>query len=49
MRGGGKIYVGVAKGEVLGDVDMDMIVGGSEMVVVGDERGIRREIGGDVV
>ncbi|WP_339191623.1 histidinol dehydrogenase [Bacillus sp. FSL K6-1003] len=49
ITGPGNIYVALAKREVFGDVDIDMIAGPSEIVVLADETAIPREIAADLL
>ncbi|MFC4322433.1 histidinol dehydrogenase [Litchfieldia salsa] len=47
--GPGNIYVALAKREVFGSVDIDMIAGPSEIVVLADETGRANEIAADLL
>ncbi|QSS99564.1 histidinol dehydrogenase [Pontibacillus sp. ALD_SL1] len=47
--GPGNVYVALAKREVFGDVDIDMIAGPSEIVVLADETAYPREIAADLL
>ncbi|MBD8070773.1 histidinol dehydrogenase [Bacillus sp. PS06] len=47
--GPGNIYVALAKREVFGSVDIDMIAGPSEIVVLADESGRANEIAADLL
>ncbi|MEQ6391102.1 histidinol dehydrogenase [Bacillaceae bacterium S4-13-58] len=49
ITGPGNIYVALAKREVFGDVDIDMIAGPSEIVVLSDETGDSAEIAADLL
>ncbi|MDZ5720798.1 histidinol dehydrogenase [Bacillus sp. SXabc123] len=49
ITGPGNIYVALAKREVFGDVDIDMIAGPSEIVVLADVTAIPREIAADLL
>ncbi|TYS10116.1 histidinol dehydrogenase [Bacillus subtilis] len=49
ITGPGNIYVALAKREVFGDVDIDMIAGPSEIVVLADETAIPSEIAADLL
>jgi histidinol dehydrogenase len=49
ITGPGNIFVALAKREVFGDVDIDMIAGPSEIVVLADETAIPREIAADLL
>ncbi|MEQ6377751.1 histidinol dehydrogenase [Bacillaceae bacterium S4-13-56] len=49
ITGPGNIYVALAKREVFGDVDIDMIAGPSEIVVLSDETGNSTEIAADLL
>lgn len=47
--GPGNIYVALAKREVFGNVDIDMIAGPSEIVVLADETAIPSEVAADLL
>ncbi|QOR66195.1 histidinol dehydrogenase [Cytobacillus suaedae] len=47
--GPGNIYVALAKREVFGDVDIDMIAGPSEIVVLADETALPNEVAADLL
>ncbi|MBA4537564.1 histidinol dehydrogenase [Bacillus aquiflavi] len=47
--GPGNIYVALAKREVFGDVDIDMIAGPSEIVVLADETAYPHEVAADLL
>ncbi|MDQ0857314.1 histidinol dehydrogenase [Bacillus sp. V2I10] len=47
--GPGNIYVALAKREVFGDVDIDMIAGPSEIVVLADETAKANEVAADLL
>ncbi|MEI5905534.1 histidinol dehydrogenase [Bacillus spongiae] len=47
--GPGNIYVALAKREVFGDVDIDMIAGPSEIVVLADESARANEVAADLL
>ncbi|WP_163099136.1 histidinol dehydrogenase [Peribacillus alkalitolerans] len=47
--GPGNIYVALAKREVFGDVDIDMIAGPSEIAVLADEAAIPSEVAADLL
>ncbi|QJC97823.1 Histidinol dehydrogenase [Bacillus mojavensis] len=49
ITGPGNIFVALAKREVFGDVDIDMIAGPSEIVVLADETAIPCEIAADLL
>ncbi|MDI6588911.1 histidinol dehydrogenase [Bacillus subtilis] len=49
ITGPGNIYVALAKREVFGDVDIDMIAGPSEIVVLADETAVPHEIAADLL
>ena len=47
--GPGNIYVALAKREVFGDVDIDMIAGPSEIAILADETAIAAEVAADLL
>lgn len=47
--GPGNIYVALAKREVFGDVDIDMIAGPSEIAVLADDTAIAEEVAADML
>lgn len=47
--GPGNIYVALAKREVYGDVDIDMIAGPSEIVILADETAVPYEVAADLL
>lgn len=47
--GPGNIYVALAKREVFGDVDIDMIAGPSEIVILADESAVPHEVAADLL
>ncbi|PLT29077.1 histidinol dehydrogenase [Peribacillus deserti] len=47
--GPGNIYVALAKREVFGDVDIDMIAGPSEIAILADETAIASEVAADLL
>ncbi|OHR68305.1 histidinol dehydrogenase [Bacillus sp. HMSC76G11] len=47
--GPGNIYVALAKREVFGDVDIDMIAGPSEIVVLADQKAKANEVAADLL
>lgn len=47
--GPGNIYVALAKREVFGDVDIDMIAGPSEIVILADETAVPHEVAADLL
>ncbi|MDQ0215951.1 histidinol dehydrogenase [Oikeobacillus pervagus] len=47
--GPGNIYVALAKREVFGDIDIDMIAGPSEITILADETAIPRELAADLL
>lgn len=47
--GPGNIYVALAKREVYGDVDIDMIAGPSEIVILADETAVAHEVAADLL
>ncbi|MCY8908259.1 histidinol dehydrogenase [Bacillus atrophaeus] len=49
ITGPGNIYVALAKREVFGDVDIDMIAGPSEIVVLADDTAVPQEIAADLL
>ncbi|WP_445429906.1 histidinol dehydrogenase [Bacillus atrophaeus] len=49
ITGPGNIYVALAKREVFGDVDIDMIAGPSEIVVLADDTAVPKEIVADLL
>ncbi|MCY8960816.1 histidinol dehydrogenase [Bacillus atrophaeus] len=49
ITGPGNIYVALAKREVFGDVDIDMIAGPSEIVVLADDTAVPKEIAADLL
>ncbi|MGM7634487.1 histidinol dehydrogenase [Bacillus sp. Hm123] len=49
ITGPGNIYVALAKREVFGDVDIDMIAGPSEIAVLADETACPQEIAADLL
>ncbi|MGD6940637.1 histidinol dehydrogenase [Cytobacillus gottheilii] len=49
ITGPGNIYVALAKREVYGDVDIDMIAGPSEIVVLADETAFPKEVAADLL
>ncbi len=49
ITGPGNIYVALAKREVFGDVDIDMIAGPSEIVILADEHQRADEIAADLL
>ncbi len=49
ITGPGNIYVALAKREVFGDVDIDMIAGPSEIVILADEHQHADEIAADLL
>ena len=49
ITGPGNIYVALAKREVFGDVDIDMIAGPSEIAVLADETAVAREVAADLL
>ncbi|WP_203363216.1 histidinol dehydrogenase [Bacillus sp. REN10] len=49
ITGPGNIYVALAKREVFGDVDIDMIAGPSEIAVLTDDTACPREIAADLL
>ncbi|WP_338754822.1 histidinol dehydrogenase [Bacillus sp. FJAT-52991] len=49
ITGPGNIYVALAKREVFGDVDIDMIAGPSEIAVLADDTACPREIAADLL
>ena len=49
ITGPGNIYVALAKREVYGDVDIDMIAGPSEIVVLADETALPNEVAADLL
>jgi histidinol dehydrogenase len=49
ITGPGNIYVALAKREVFGDVDIDMIAGPSEITVLADESAMADEIAADLL
>ncbi|KIL76192.1 histidinol dehydrogenase [Bacillus badius] len=49
ITGPGNIYVALAKREVFGDVDIDMIAGPSEIVVLADETAYPAEVAADLL
>ncbi|WP_080849094.1 histidinol dehydrogenase [Cytobacillus gottheilii] len=49
ITGPGNIYVALAKREVYGDVDIDMIAGPSEIVVLADETAFPNEVAADLL
>ncbi|WP_226580483.1 histidinol dehydrogenase [Halobacillus litoralis] len=49
ITGPGNVYVALAKREVFGDVDIDMIAGPSEIAVLADETAKAKEIAADLL
>ena len=49
ITGPGNIFVALAKREVFGDVDIDMIAGPSEIVILADEHQLADEIAADLL
>ncbi|KXZ17239.1 histidinol dehydrogenase [Bacillus nakamurai] len=49
ITGPGNIFVALAKREVFGDVDIDMIAGPSEIVVLADDSAIPQEVAADLL
>lgn len=49
ITGPGNIFVALAKREVFGDVDIDMIAGPSEIAVLADETASAREVAADML
>ena len=49
ITGPGNIYVALAKREVFGDVDIDMIAGPSEIAVLADETAVAAEVAADLL
>lgn len=49
ITGPGNVYVALAKREVFGDVDIDMIAGPSEIAVLADETARAKEIASDLL
>ena len=49
ITGPGNIYVALAKREVFGDVDIDMIAGPSEIAVLADDTAIAAEVAADLL
>ncbi|WP_181349655.1 histidinol dehydrogenase [Thalassobacillus sp. CUG 92003] len=49
ITGPGNLFVALAKREVFGEVDIDMIAGPSEIVVLADETGVASEIAADLL
>lgn len=49
ITGPGNIYVALAKREVFGDVDIDMIAGPSEIAILADETAVAAELAADLL
>ncbi|MBM7648757.1 histidinol dehydrogenase [Bacillus ectoiniformans] len=49
ITGPGNIYVALAKREVFGDVDIDMIAGPSEIAILADDTAIAEEVAADLL
>lgn len=49
ITGPGNIYVALAKREVFGDVDIDMIAGPSEIAVLADDTAVAAEVAADLL
>lgn len=49
ITGPGNIFVALAKREVFGDVDIDMIAGPSEIVVLADDTAVPQEVAADLL
>ncbi|MCA0971641.1 histidinol dehydrogenase [Halobacillus litoralis] len=49
ITGPGNVFVALAKREVFGDVDIDMIAGPSEIAVLADETARAKEVAGDLL